>query len=115
MSIPLKSILGMPAFSSYYPMPPARYRNVRCQTVYFRADVAAVASVLPDCLEPTDDGFCAAVGLSVPWSANYGAFQDDHILNAAKQFTPGNSDELNDILSSASSFEPIFPRLGNEY
>ena len=35
------------------------------------------------------------------------------ILNAAKQFTPGNSDELNDILSSASSFEPIFPRLGN--
>lgn len=37
------------------------------------------------------------------------------ILNAAKQFTPGNSDELNDILSSASSFEPIFPRLGNEY
>ena len=80
MSIPLKSILGMPAFSSYYPMPPARYRNVRCQTVYFRADVAAVARVLPDCLEATDDGFCAAVGLSVPWSANYGEFQESLIL-----------------------------------
>lgn len=80
MSIPLKSISGMPAFSSYYPMPPARYRNVCFQTVYFRADVTAVARVLPDCLEPSDDGFCAAIGLSVPWSANYGAFQESLIL-----------------------------------
>ena len=80
MSIPLKSILGMPAFSPYYPMPPARYRNVRFQTVYFRADVTAVASVLPDCLEPSNDGFCAAIGLSVPWSANYGAFQESLVL-----------------------------------
>ena len=80
MSIPLKSISGMPAFSSYYPMPPARYRNVRFQTVYFRADISAIARVLPDCLEPSLDGFCAAIGLSVPWSANYGAFQESLIV-----------------------------------
>ena len=80
MSIPLTSITGMPAFSSYYPMPPARYRNVQFQTVYFRADVAAIERVLPDCLEASDDGFCAAIGLSVPWSANYGAFQESLVI-----------------------------------
>ena len=37
------------------------------------------------------------------------------ILNAAKKFKPGTSEELANILSSASAFEPIFPRLGNEY
>jgi acetoacetate decarboxylase len=76
MAIPLESITGMPAFSSYYPMPPARYRNVRFQFVYFRADPAAVDRVLPACFEPAEDGFCAAMGVSVPWSANYGAFDE---------------------------------------
>ena len=42
MSIPLDQIANMPAFSPYYPMPPARYRNARFQFVYFRADVTAV-------------------------------------------------------------------------
>ena len=76
MTISLDQIANMPAFSPYYPMPPARYRNVQFQFVYFRADVAAVDRVLPDCFEPAEDGFCAAIGLTAPWTANYGAFQE---------------------------------------
>lgn len=76
MSIPLDQIANMPAFSPYYPMPPARYRNARFQFVYFRADVAAVERVLPACFEPAEDGFCAAIGLAIPWAANYGKFEE---------------------------------------
>jgi len=80
MTIPLEQIANMPAFCGYYPLPPARYRNVRFQYVYFRADVSAVDRVLPACFEPADDGFCAAFGLSVPWSANYGAFEESGLM-----------------------------------
>ena len=76
MSIPLKKIANMPAFSPYYPMPPARYRNVRFQYVYFRADVSAIERVLPACFEPSEDGFCAAIGIAIPWAANYGKFEE---------------------------------------
>jgi acetoacetate decarboxylase len=76
MSIPLDKITSMPAFSPYYPMPPTRYRNVRFQHVYFKADVSAVDRVLPSCFEPSEDGFCVATGLSAAWSANYGEFQE---------------------------------------
>ena len=76
MSIPLAEIANMPAFSPYYPMPPARYRNVRLQYVFFRADVLAVERVLPACFEASEDGFCAAMGLAVPWAANYGKFEE---------------------------------------
>ena len=47
MSIPLDQITNMPAFSPYYPMPPARYRNARFQFVSFRAATAAIDRVLP--------------------------------------------------------------------
>ena len=76
MTIPLDQIDNMPAFSPYYPMPPARYRNVRFHHVFFRADPAAVDRVLPACFAPSDDGLCVAIGLTVPWSANYGAFDE---------------------------------------
>ena len=76
MTIPLDQIANMPAFSPYYPMPPARYCNVRIQFVYFRADMAAIDRVLPACFEPSEDGFCAAIGATVPWSANYGRFDE---------------------------------------
>ena len=69
----------MPAFSPYYPMPPAGYRNARLQYVYFRADVSAIDRILPDCFEPAEDGYCVAIGLSVPWSANYGGFEESLI------------------------------------
>ena len=70
----------MPAFSPYYPAPPARYRSVRFQYVYFRADVAAVDRVLPACFEPATDGFCAAFGLSAEWTANYGRFEESGLV-----------------------------------
>ena len=76
MTIPLEKIDNMPAFSPYYPMPPARYRNAKFQYVCFRADVAAVERVLPACFEPSDDGFCVAIGLSIGWAANYGKFEE---------------------------------------
>lgn len=80
MTIPLDSIRSMPAFCSYYPMPPARYRDTRFQFVHFRADVRAVDRVLPSCLAPTDDGYCVAMGLTVPWSSNYGAFDESALI-----------------------------------
>ena len=80
MSIPLEQIANMPAFSPYYPMPPARYRNVRFQYVYFRADITALDRVLPACFEPSADGFCAAFGLTVGWSGNYGPFDESGLL-----------------------------------
>lgn len=79
MTIPLDQIANMPAFSPYYPMPPARYRSARFQFVHFRADVSAVDRVLPACFEPSEDGYCVAIGLTVPWSANYGPF-DESVL-----------------------------------
>ena len=80
MTIPLERIANMPAFSPYYPMPPARYRNVRFQHVYFRADPAAVDRVLPACFEPAADGYCAAFGLSAEWTANYGKFEESGLI-----------------------------------
>ena len=80
MRILLDAIANMPAFSPYYPPPPARYRGVKLQFVYFRADVAAVERVLPECLEPSEDGFCAAIGLTVPWSDNYGPFEESVLV-----------------------------------
>ena len=79
MAIALDQIENMPAFSSCYPMPPARYRNVRFQYVYFRADIGAIDRILPGCFEPSDDGSCAAIGLSASWTANYGSF-DESVL-----------------------------------
>jgi acetoacetate decarboxylase len=80
MTIPLDQIANMPAFDSYYPMPRTRYRNVKFHYVYFRADVSAVDRILPACFEPSEDGFCAAIGLTVPWSSNYGRFDESVIM-----------------------------------
>jgi acetoacetate decarboxylase len=79
MSIPINDIVTMPAFSPYYPMPPARYIGVRMHNVFFRAEIDAVNRILPDCFEPSEDGLCVASGLTVPWSANYGEFQESYL------------------------------------
>jgi len=79
MSIPINEIVTMPAFSPYYPMPPARYIGVRKHIVFFKAKIDAVNRILPDCFEPSEDGLCVASGLTVPWSANYGAFQESYL------------------------------------
>lgn len=76
MQIPLSQINGMPAFSTYYPMPPARYRNVKIQHVYFESSISAIAKMLPECFEPSKTGLCIATGLSVGWSGNYGSFNE---------------------------------------
>lgn len=76
MAIPLDQIRGMPAFSPYFPLPPARYRNARFHYVFFGAARAAVDRVLPACLAPAGDGLCCAIGIDVPWAASYGAFQE---------------------------------------
>ena len=79
MSIPINEIVTMPAFSPYYPMPPARYIGVRKHIVFFKAKIDAINRILPDCFEPSDDGLCAASGLTIPWSANYGEFQESYL------------------------------------
>lgn len=84
MTIPLERIRSMPAFSPYYPMPPASYRNVRFHYVFFRADVSAVDRVLPECFEPASDGLCVAIGLEADWSANYGRFAESVLLVKCK-------------------------------
>ena len=85
MTIPLDRIKSMPAFSSYFPMPPARYRNAQFQFVYFRAAESAIDRILPDCFDPPEDPMCMATGLTVPWSANYGAF-DESALSVACRY-----------------------------
>ena len=85
MAIPMDQITSMPAFSPYYPPPPVRYRNARFQFVFFRADPAAVDRVLPACLEPAEDGYCVAIGITVPWASSYGAF-DESVLTVKCTF-----------------------------
>lgn len=85
MTIPLDRIKSMPAFSPYFPMPPARYRNAKTQMVYFRAAESAIDRVLPECFELPADPVCMAVGLTVPWSANYGAF-DESVLSVTCRY-----------------------------
>ena len=80
MPIPLEEIANMPAFSPFYPMPPARFRNARTHRVYFRADVSAIERVLPACFEPSEDGFCVAFGTSVAWTATYGRFEESALM-----------------------------------
>ena len=71
-------------------MPPARYRNARSQHVCFRADVSAPDPVLPACFEASEDGFCVATGLSIPWSANYESFDESFpTVKCAYEGRPG--------------------------
>ncbi|MEX1229266.1 MAG: acetoacetate decarboxylase family protein [Planctomycetaceae bacterium] len=80
MSIPMNRIWSMPAFSPYFPAPPARYRDVRFQWVTFRTDAAIVDRYLPECFSPAADGECLAFGLDAGWCANYGSFQEAGLL-----------------------------------
>ena len=66
----------IPFGSPFYPPLPAYYRQVRSQYVFFEADPAAVASLLPDPLQPGPGGRCVAIGLTVPFSTAYGAFNE---------------------------------------
>jgi acetoacetate decarboxylase len=71
-----------PVDSPFYPRPPAVYRNVRFQLVFFRASPHAVAQFLPDPLVASDDGLCVAAGMDVPFCTSYGAFREIFLLLA---------------------------------
>jgi acetoacetate decarboxylase len=65
-----------PFDAPYYPELPVLYRNVEFQYVFFQADPAAVARILPDPLEASPGGECVAIGIRVPFSSGYGAFAE---------------------------------------
>ena len=71
---------NVPADQPFYPLLPAYYRNVRLQFVFFRAEPAKVRALLPEPLEPVEDGLCVACGLVVPFSSHYGAFQEAFVM-----------------------------------
>lgn len=70
---------AMPAHQPYYPPLPTYYRDVRFQLVYFRADPARLRPLLPEPLEPAEDGLCVAFGIDVPFSSSYGPFHESGI------------------------------------
>ena len=76
MTIPLNKINGMPAFSTYFPKPPALYKGVKSHQVHFKADKNAIDRVLPSCFEPSDDALCIASGMTISWCSNYGQFEE---------------------------------------
>jgi acetoacetate decarboxylase len=67
---------AIPFDSPHYPPLPAHYRGVQMQLVFFETDPAAVARVLPEPLQPDPEGLCVAIGLRVPFSSAYGAFNE---------------------------------------
>ncbi len=76
MRLPNDQGWSMPFDSPFYPSLPAYYSHVRFQYVFFQADPAGVARLLPEPLEPSPDGLCVAIGLHVPFCTNYGAFNE---------------------------------------
>ena len=76
MGLPFDEGWSIPFDSPHYPPLPAHYRNVRSQIVPFQANPAAVARLLPEPLIGDLDGRCVVVGLRVPWSSAYGAFNE---------------------------------------
>lgn len=69
----------MPFHRPYTPPLPTQYRDVRFQTVFFKADPARLARFLPAPLVPHPDGLCAAFGIDVPFSSSYGPFHESGI------------------------------------
>jgi acetoacetate decarboxylase len=73
-------IWSMPADAPFYPRPPAHYRNVRLQFVFFTAPLDAIARFLPEPLEAAPDGTCVASGMEVPFCSSYGPFLEAFLL-----------------------------------
>ena len=76
MSLPHAEGWAIPFNAPFYPPLPAWYRNVQFQQVFFRADPGAIARFLPEPLEPSPGGECLAVGILIPFSTAYGAFNE---------------------------------------
>jgi acetoacetate decarboxylase len=67
---------SIPFDHPFYPPLPAHYRQVQFQYVFFRADAAGIARLLPEPLEVAPGGLCVAAGLRVPFCTSYGAFNE---------------------------------------
>jgi len=67
---------AIPFDAPFYPTLPAWYRGVQFQEVFFTADPAAVARLLPEPLEASPWGECVAIGIRIPFSSAYGAFNE---------------------------------------
>ena len=80
MGLPHDEGWAIPFDSPYYPPLPAHYRGVWFQHVFFEADPAAVSRFLPEPLEASPDGLCTAVGIKVPFSTSYGAFNEAALM-----------------------------------
>lgn len=78
---------GMPPAWPYYQLP-CEYRDVRFQQLFFQADPAAVAPLVPAPLEPVASGLCASVAIDVPFASSYGSFQE-WFLEVECQFRGG--------------------------
>ena len=76
MGLPHDDGWAIPFREPFYPPLPAWYRNVEFQQVFFRADPDEVARFLPEPLEPSPDGESVAVGIRIPFSTAYGAFNE---------------------------------------
>ena len=80
MGLPHDDGWAIPFDSPYYPPLPAHYRGVWFQFVFFEADPDAVSRFLPDPLQASPDGLCGAVGIKVPFSSAYGAFNEAGLM-----------------------------------
>ena len=71
---------AMPPHRPYYPPLPTYYRDVRFQIVFFTADPERLLAIVPEPLEPGADGLCAAFAIDVPFSSDYGPFQESGVM-----------------------------------
>ena len=76
MGLPYDRGWTTPFDAPHFPVLPARYRGVKFHEVFFEADPAAVQRLLPEPLVADPDGRCVAIGLTVPFSTAYGAFNE---------------------------------------
>jgi acetoacetate decarboxylase len=76
MGLPRDEGWAIPFDAPFYPMLPAWYRGVQFQQVLFTADPSGMARYLPEPLEPSPDGACMAMGIRIPFSTAYGAFNE---------------------------------------
>jgi acetoacetate decarboxylase len=76
VGLPYDAGWTIPFDAPHFPLLPVRYRGVKFHQVFFDADPAAVQRFLPDPLIADPEGRCVAVGLTVPFSTGYGAFNE---------------------------------------
>jgi acetoacetate decarboxylase len=80
MSLKRSEGWNIPASHPFYPQLPAVYRNVKMQFLFFHASPEAVGAMLPEPLQPSEQGLCVAGGIDVPFCTSYGAFQESLLL-----------------------------------